>query len=69
MNLLSDFVKNYREYTDYEDMRKNFALNIPNDFNFAYDVIDKYAQIAPEKRAFVWCNDEDEEHTFNFAEI
>lgn len=69
MNLLSDFVKNYREYTDYEDMRKNFALNIPNDFNFAYDVIDKYAKIAPEKRAFVWCNDEDEEHTFNFAEI
>ena len=69
MNLLSDFVKNYREYTDYEDMIKNFALNIPNDFNFAYDVIDKYAQIAPEKRAFVWCNDEDEEHTFNFAEI
>lgn len=69
MNLLSDFVKNYREYTDYEDMRKNFELNIPNDFNFAYDVIDKYAKIAPKKRAFVWCNDEDEEHTFNFAEI
>lgn len=69
MNLLSDFVKNYREYTDYDDMRANFALNIPENFNFAYDVIDRYAERAPQKRAFVWCNDEGDEHTFTFAEI
>lgn len=69
LNLLSAFVKNYREYTDYEDMRKNFALNIPENFNFSYDVIDRYAAEQPEKRAMVWCNDENEEHFFSFKDI
>ncbi len=69
MNLLSTFVKNYHEYKDYEDMKSSFALNIPENFNFAYDVIDRYAKEAPEKRALVWCNDEGEEHFYNFAEI
>lgn len=69
MNLLSTFVKDYREYTDYEDMRKNFKLNIPENFNFSYDVIDRYADEVPGKRALVWCNDEGEEHIFSFADI
>lgn len=69
MNLLSEFVKDYREYKDYDDMCKNFKLNIPENFNFSYDVIDRYAKEVPEKRALVWCNDEDEEKVFNFAEL
>lgn len=69
MNLLSAFVKDYRGFKDYDDMRAHFALDIPDDFNFSYDVIDRYAREAPNKRAFVWCNDEGEEHIYNFAEI
>ncbi len=69
MNLLSTFVQDYHEYTDYEDMRNNFRLNIPVDFNFSYDVIDRYAKEAATKRAMVWCNDEGEEHSFSFADI
>ena len=69
MNLLSEFVKDYREYTGYDDMREHFALNIPQNFNFAYDVIDRYAKEVPEKRALVWCNDEGEERFYNFKQI
>ncbi len=69
MNLLSAFVKNYHEYKDYEDMKKNFVLNVPENFNYSYDVIDRYAKEVPEKRAMVWCNDRGEEKFFNFAQI
>ncbi|MDO4993070.1 MAG: AMP-binding protein, partial [Prevotellaceae bacterium] len=31
------------------------------DFNFGYDVIDKYAQTMPEKEALLWVNDKGEE--------
>ncbi|MCR5217810.1 AMP-binding protein [Treponema sp.] len=69
MNLLKDFIKDYREYKDYDDMVQNFKLNIPEDFNFSYDVIDRYAELEPEKRALVWCDDEGDEKFFNFKDI
>ena len=69
MNLLSAFIKDYHEFKDYDDMCANYKLNIPENFNYAYDVIDRYAKEAPEKRALVWCNDEGEEHIYNFKEI
>ena len=68
MNLLNRFV-NRSEFKSYEDYYNKFKLLIPEDFNFAYDVIEEYAKIAPEKRALVWCNDEGEEKIFNFGEL
>ena len=29
------------EFDSYEDFKKNYSLNIPEHFNFAYDVIDE----------------------------
>ena len=49
--------------------KKNFKIKIPDNFNFAYDVVDRYAADDPEKRALVWCDDCDEEHIFTFADI
>ncbi len=69
MNFYSDYVENGTVYTDYEDLKKNFKIKIPENFNFAYDIVDRYASVAPEKRALVWCDDLGEEKIFNFKEI
>ena len=57
------------EYSSYEDFYHNFTIHVPEQFNFAYDIIDEWAKLEPEKKALVWCNDHDEERTFTFTEI
>lgn len=48
---------------------KKLTLNYPDNFNFGYDVVDKYAAVSPDKRAMVWCNVENEEHIFTFLDV
>ncbi|MDR0912320.1 MAG: AMP-binding protein [Methanobrevibacter sp.] len=67
-SLLKDYV-NRIEFESYEDFRDNFEFVVPEDFNFAYDIVDKYAEIDPEKIALIWCNDHGDEKTFNFKDM
>jgi len=39
--------------TDYEAERRNFHLDVPEEFNFAIDVINKWAS-DPNKLAMLW---------------
>ena len=57
------------EFDSYEDFYDNFKINVPDDFNFGYDVVDEWARVEPEKPALMWCNDENEEHLFTFTDI
>ena len=57
------------EYSSYEDLYNNFKLTIPEDFNFAYDVVDEYAKTEPKREALVWCDDNDESHIFTFRDL
>ena len=56
-------------FSSYEDFSENFKINIPEDFNFAFDIVDEIALSAPEKVAMVWCNDLGEERIFTFADM
>ena len=47
----------------------DISLHYPDNFNFAYDVVDAIAAETPEKRAMVWCNAENEERFFTFSDI
>ena len=69
MNFYSDYVENGTVYTNYEDLKKNFKIKVPENFNFSYDIIDRYEKEAPNKRALVWCDDSGEERVFTFADI
>lgn len=69
MVLYKEFIENDREYDSYEDLKKNFKIRIPENFNFSYDIVDRYAKEEPEKRALVWCDDNGAEHVFTFAEM
>lgn len=66
-SLLNKFVPKI-EFESYQDFRENFKIDIPENFNFAYDVVDKYAEEHPDKVALVWCNDE-EERILTFSEL
>ena len=57
------------EIFDENGRLKKITLNYPDNFNFAYDVVDAIAEKEPDKRALVWCNVEGEEHTFSFADV
>lgn len=57
------------EFDSYEEFREKFTINVPEDFNFGYDVVDAWAEHEPEKRALVWVNEAGEERTFTFADM
>ena len=57
------------EFESYEDFKANFKLNVPENFNFGYDVVDAWAEKAPEKVALRWTNDKGEHIDFTFADI
>ena len=56
-------------FTSQEDYIKNLHINVPENFNFAYDVVDVYAQEQPSKKALLWTNDHGEERQFTFADM
>jgi acetyl-CoA synthetase len=66
-SLLNKFVPK-TQFDSYEDFEKNFRINIPENFNFAFDVVDEYAEKHPDKVAMVWCDD-NSERTFTFKEM
>ncbi|HCC34186.1 MAG TPA: acetyl-CoA synthetase [Ruminococcaceae bacterium] len=44
-------------------------MHCPEDYNFAYDVIDKLGSEAPSRRAMLWTNDKGAERTFTFGDM
>lgn len=57
------------EFDSYEDLKNNYCCNIPENFNFAYDIVDEWAKINPYKTAIVWTNDDCEIKSFTFGDI
>jgi len=52
-----------------EDYNKNLEFIIPENFNFAYDVMDAWAEEKPDGLALLWTNDQGEEIRTTFAEL
>jgi acetyl-CoA synthetase len=68
MSLLDRFVSRV-EYQSYDDFKQNFKIIVPQNFNFAFDVVDVYAKENPDKKALVWCNDRDEDKILSFKDL
>jgi acetyl-CoA synthetase len=56
-------------FTSVEDYNKNLEFIIPENFNFAYDVMDEWAKVKPDGLALLWTNDQGEEIRTTFAEL
>ena len=57
------------EFTSYEDFSRTYKVNVPKQFNFAWDVVDEIAAAEPDRTALVWCNEKGEEATFTFGQM
>jgi acetyl-CoA synthetase len=63
------------DFENYEDFYANYTCKVPENFNFAYDVVDEWARLRPDseglpgKLALVWTNDSEELKTWSFQEI
>ena len=60
MELLEKYL-NKIEFDNYDDFKQNLKINVPEDFDFARDIVDKWAEIEPDKLALLYCNDFNEE--------
>jgi acetyl-CoA synthetase len=52
-----------------EDYNKHLAFIIPEHFNFAYDVMDQWAEERPDGLALLWTNDQGAEIRATFAQL
>lgn len=66
--MLERFLKQ-THFTSTQDFAENYHVQIPENFNFGYDVVDEWARINPGKRAICWANDQGEQIDFTFADI
>ena len=56
-------------FTSEEDFRDNLHFIVPETFNFAYDVMDEWAKVAPDKLALLWTSERGEELRTTYAEF
>ncbi|XP_023379588.1 acyl-coenzyme A synthetase ACSM3, mitochondrial [Pteropus vampyrus] len=63
-----------RNFSDYDSMKRDFKLEVPEYFNFAGDVLDKWTDMEkagkrPSNPAFWWVNGDGEEVRWGFEEL
>jgi acetyl-CoA synthetase len=68
-NTLLDRLLPRREFESYEDFAENYRVNVPENFNFAIDVVDAIAAEDPERRAIVWCDDHGHTAIYTMADV
>ena len=52
-----------------KDRYRHFSINLPEFFNFGYDVVDAWAVKEPDKTAMLWVNQQGEERRYSFIDI
>jgi acetyl-CoA synthetase len=62
-------LKYVNETYDEKGCLKTFSLNIPEDFNFGYDIVDEMARLEPNKTAMIWVSPKDEKKVFTFGDM
>jgi len=66
--MLERFLKQ-THFDSVEDYNKNLEFIIPENFNFAYDVMDVWAEEKPEGLAILWTNDQGAEIRTTFKQL
>jgi acetyl-CoA synthetase len=53
----------------YQSVYKDFSIQVPEYYNFGFDVIDQWAKKDPARTALLWVNQKGEEKRFTFADL
>lgn len=56
-------------FSSQEDFIKNLKINVPENFNFGYDIVDAWAAEEPDKKALLWTNDQGEHRQYTYADL
>lgn len=56
-------------FKDNEDYMRNLQFIVPENFNFAYDVMDRWAAEAPDDKAIMWVSETGEEKEITFLQL
>jgi acetyl-CoA synthetase len=67
LRLFEKYVDN--NFKNYEDFKARFAIRVPENFNFAYDVVDELAATKPDKPALLWLNEHGGKKKITFGEM
>ena len=64
-------LKNYIpvDFSSFGDFQTRYKVSVPENFNFAYDIVDRWAEEEPNRQALVWCDEKGAERSFTFAEL
>ena len=57
------------EFKSYQDFCDGFTINVPENFNYAYDVVDDLAAREPDRLALLWISNAGEERRLSFGEL
>ena len=66
--MIENFLKK-TEFESHKDFIENYEITVPDNFNFAYDIVDKWASTHPDKRALCWTNDKGDHKDISFGEL
>ncbi len=69
MNVQDVHMQYIREGFDENGVISSFDLDLPENFSYAYDIIDSIARIEHDRRAMIWCNDKGEERIFSYGDL
>jgi acetyl-CoA synthetase len=69
MEMKNLYKKYLRETFDENGVICKLDFDIPDNYNFGYDVIDEIGRNEPDRRAMVWVNEEGEEHIFTYGDL
>ncbi len=70
----NETVENYHlnfvteEYGE-DGILKKFGIKYPDNFNFGYDIIDKFAELEPDRRALFWVDLEGNEKMLTYGDL
>lgn len=56
-------------FKDYDDFCRNLQIAVPERFNFAYDVVDRWADEEPDRECLLWVDDSGRERHYTFADM
>ena len=54
---------------DENGILNKFELNLPDNFNFGYDIIDAIAKLDPKRPAMIWCDESGKEIHFTYDDL
>ena len=67
-------VKNYykrfvKEGFDENGILNKFEIDCPDNYNFGYDIIDKFGEIDPDRRALIHIDLQENRHDFSYSQL